>query len=77
MEEKINKVIEKLLDVLLVELEKETTPSAETLEMVKIALSYADTYKEKEKEVVLELNPQKVAKQLLDEIKIATTDDSV
>ena len=40
-EEKVTKVIEKMLDNALVELEKNTIPSPEMLEMVKIALSYA------------------------------------
>lgn len=40
MKNKAKEVVEKMLENALKELEKDTTPSKETLEMVQIALSY-------------------------------------
>lgn len=41
MRSKAEQVVEKMLDNLLSELEKETIPTEEMLEMARIALSYA------------------------------------
>lgn len=41
MKKRAKEVVKKMLENALKELEKDTTPSKETLEMVRIALSYA------------------------------------